>query len=196
MNRFTIIERDNCVLVEGALSSKWISAISSVLPKKAVISPQMAQMTGANFAFGLQGDVDTLIAAITPDIETAARSGAAVRGLSEAAAVWLASGERGNSSETIFTHLTGVNANRGSRNSHPYDPADVRRCRLLLEQCPEIAERFPEMATVSKAWASLVRDWDAICLTMDAEVPNWRDRNGRGSAPKTYDLIKSAIGGN
>lgn len=191
MNRFTIIERDNCVLVEGALPPKWIAAIASAMPKTAVISPQLAGMLGANFAFGLQKDVDALIAKIGPDVERAVKQSTAGLGLSDAAQRWLASGQRGNSSETIFTHLTGVDANRGSR-SHPYDPDDLRRCRLLLEQCPELVPLFPKMAEVSDAWAGLVRDWETICKTMDDETPEWRA--GKGRASETYKLMNLATG--
>lgn len=192
MNRFTIIERDNCVLVEGALPSSWFCTIAEHMPKGAVMSAQLAGMVGANFAFGLQKDVDALIASITPAVEAAARQNMKHADLSDAATRWLASGQRGNSSETIFTHLTGVDANRGSRNSHPYDPDDLRRCRLLLEQCPELVPLFPKMADVSKAWAGLVPEWETICKTMDEESPEWRA--GKGSAPKTYKLMNLATG--
>lgn len=193
MSKFTVEDRGNCVIIYGALPIDWISRFNKMLPKKTLCSPQLAQMMGANFAFGLQADVDALIAEVRPQAERRARELTAGAGLSEAAQRWLGSGERGVSSNTIFTRLTGVAAMGYSPPDHPYDPDDFRRCRLLLEQCPELAERLPEMAKASKAWAGLVDVWDAICLTMDAETPEWRTEK-RGSAPRTYELIKQAIG--
>lgn len=193
-NRFTVIERGNCILVEGSLSPDWLSAIAKMLPKKAIISPRLAGMMKVNFAFGLAADVDALIAAITPEIEAASRSSADARGISQEAAVWLASGERGNSSETMFTHLTGVNANLGSPKSHPYDPADLRRCMLLLDQVPELRPELHRMSAVSPAWAGLVRNWSEITTTLMQEWGNIQNPKKGAHAMRTYDLIKIAIG--
>lgn len=104
---------------------------------------------------------------------------------------WLASGQRGISSNTIFTFLTGINALDNSRHSHPHDPDDLKRCRLLLEQCPQLKNIFDDMKKVSKEWGFLVSDWDELCKTMDEEAPDWR--NGKGSAPKTYGMMKDLL---
>lgn len=193
-HEFTVIERDGCVLVRGALSVEGMRGVTAMCHKKAVVSPELANMLGTNFAFGLRADVDALIAKIKPECAAAAKLSAAARGLSEAASVWLASGERGNSSETIFTHLTGVNANTSSKNAHPYDPADVRRCWLLLEDVPEMKAYFPRMAEVSPEWGGLVRDWDLIINTMVEELGDIRKPKRGAEAPRTYKLIKNAIG--
>ena len=51
-------------------------------------------------------------------------------------ATWLIEGERGLSSEAIArTALSGRPS--GFTESWPYDPSDLRRCLLLLEQAPE-----------------------------------------------------------
>lgn len=194
MNRFTIIERDRCVLVEGALPIDWFKTISSHMPKNAISSPTLARMLNCNFAFGLNEDVTALIASIKPAAEAVAVSNCEKTGLSEAAARWLASGERGISSNTIFTRLTGVDSLGGWSQDYPYDPSDLRRCRLLLEQCPELAAKFTTMSGASKKWAALVRDWPAICKAMDEEIPDWRNPKKGSSAPRTYNLIKAAIG--
>jgi hypothetical protein len=112
---------------------------------------------------------------------------------SDALILWLANGERGISSNTMVTHLTGINAVGDSSPSHPRDPADLRRCRLLMERVPEIAERFPRMASHSLEWAALVARWDALCRMMDEEAPKWRD--GTGSASHTYALMSEVIRG-
>lgn len=79
---------------------------------------------------------------------------------------WLCTGERGESSEAIFAHLTGVPI-CGSRRAYPSDPDDMRRCRMLLDAVPEFHERFEEMKTVSKQWADLVRRWGDVCRAID-----------------------------
>ncbi len=108
---------------------------------------------------------------------------------------WLANGRRGISSNAIVTHLTGINsmAGWGSSWNHPHDPADLWRCRKLLEQVPSLKDRLPEMSTLSPQWAALVSKWDQLCLTMDKEAPNWGD--GTGSAPITYAMMRALIDG-
>ena len=105
---------------------------------------------------------------------------------------WLAHGERGISSETIFSVLTGIDVLRGWRKSHPYDPDDLRRCRILLEKCPELQKDFHKMSKVSNTWEILVKNWDAICKTMDEECPDWRT-NPNKKASKTYLLMKQVF---
>lgn len=180
------------VLGFGPLPLDWLTQASKVAGKGAVIEPDVARMAGAILAAG----TPEALAALRQRLEAGALQAQqqAKPGLPDAATRWLANGERGNSSETIFTHLTGVVANRGSRNSHPYDPADLRRCRLLLEQVPELQPLLPKMAEVSTAWANLAAGWDEICATMDAESPDWRNPDRGSSAPKTYELIQRAIG--
>lgn len=110
---------------------------------------------------------------------------------------WLASGERGLSSNQMVEHLTGMPAVGKSwgryRPHYPIDPDDLRRCRLLLEQVPLLALRLPQMATCSAVWAALVDHWDELCQTMDAECPKWRDRGG--SAPRTFKRMQELTRG-
>jgi hypothetical protein len=105
---------------------------------------------------------------------------------------WLAGGERGISSNTMVTHLFGINAlGDWPWPSHPHDPADLRRCRLLIQQVPEVGRELPRMATCSAEWAALVAHWDELCALLDKEL-----RDPRRSAPLTYrrmrELIESA----
>lgn len=194
-HEFTVIERDGCVLVRGALSVDGMRGVAAMCSKKAIISPELARMLGANFAFGLQADVDALIAKIKPEQIAAAKRSAGARGLSEAAAVWLASGERGSSSNAIFTKLTGINAcDLGGKKDHPYDPADVRRCWLLLEDVPELKAGFHKMAHVSDQWDRLVASWDSIIAALTQEWGDIRKPKRGAAAEQTYKLIKHAIG--
>lgn len=104
------------------------------------------------------------------------------------AADWLRTGERGISSEAIFSHLTGIPV-CGGRLQPPADPDDLCRCRLLLEAVPAFRTDLHRMAEVSEEWAALVDRWDELCATMDREAPEWRD--GRGSAPETYAIMRA-----
>jgi len=87
---------------------------------------------------------------------------------------WLRTGERGISSEAIFSHLTGIRVlNPRWEFDGPHDFQDFRRCELLLEAVPEFRERFGEMKTVSPYWARLVDEWPNLVRELDA-VPDWR----------------------
>lgn len=116
--------------------------------------------------------------------------------ISEDEIQWLANGERGISSDTIFSHITGLNVLKGWRGSHPHDPDDMTRCIKLLERCPSVAKRFDSMREVSPEWARLVDSWPLLVAMLDEEIPGWRD--GRyGSAPKLYARMRAmfALGG-
>lgn len=111
--------------------------------------------------------------------------------LSPQAIDWLANGDRGASAETIFTHLTKVDALRGTPATHPEDAIAFGKCRKLLEACPEIEQIFAGMRFVSPYWSGLYEHWDSLCRQMDTEAPNWRKH--RGMAPATYTFIKNII---
>lgn len=117
--------------------------------------------------------------------------------VSQAAIEWLASGERGVSSNTIFQHLTGLLATGGllsHRGGHPHDPADLRRCMLLLERCPELASRIDEMCFVSPEWNALASNWKQITEAFIAEAePQGGWRNGNWRCPVTYRLMRTLI---
>ena len=109
--------------------------------------------------------------------------------------MWLASGERGLSSEAIALTALGE---RPSRTPWPLDPEDLRRCLLLLEEAPEsredgllvLAERCPK-------WASLVNVWDRLSESLRSEIGEtlpyrwWAPETY--AAPKTYALMQEAL---
>ena len=179
------------VLGFGPQTTGWLSKVSKLCGKNAVLDTDVARMAGATVAGGTPEALDTLRLRLEAGALQAQQQ--ANPGLSEAATRWLASGERGLSSETMFEHLTGIK----TLDEHwgictPSDPADLRRCRLLLEQVPELVPLFHKMSTASKEWAALVKNWTDLCATMDAEAPNWRTKGE--AAPKTYELIQQAVG--
>lgn len=106
------------------------------------------------------------------------------------AVAWLRDGRVGISSRAIHDHMLGLEAKRGF--SYPSDPDDLNRCLLLLDLIPEWEHRMQEMAIYSKAWAGLAEQWAVIAGSFIAEVGmDWCNGN---SAPKTYALMKVAIG--
>ena len=107
--------------------------------------------------------------------------------LSPEAIEWLANGERGISSETMFWHLAGIRRRRAILVGHPHDPADFIRCEKMLAAVPEFRERMWEMITVSPVWAKLVDHWQEIITSIHEEAPRWDE--GIGSANKAYALM-------
>lgn len=66
-----------------------------------------------------------------------------------------------------------------------------RRCRLLLEQVPELAARVHELSAISPAWAGIAPAWRKICEHMDQEAPDWQ--NKIGAAGKAGKILRDAI---
>nr|WP_148270713.1 hypothetical protein [Burkholderia gladioli] len=104
---------------------------------------------------------------------------------------WLATGERGISSETIFTVLTGLQLVDEDEMSHPLDGWDFRRCCLLLDSCPELAARFDGMSSVSPEWKVLICSWYSIFAVMNSENPQWRDH--AGTLDRTHQNITDVL---
>lgn len=107
--------------------------------------------------------------------------------LSDNARVWLATGERCPASETIFTYCTGTDALSDQGEGYPATLDDLRRCRLLLDSCPELRSCLPRVAHLSRTWAELVSFWDDLCMIHDLEDPEWR--TAAGKAPKTRKML-------
>ena len=105
--------------------------------------------------------------------------------------MWLAIGERGLSSEAIALTTLGL-LPTGRRASWPLDPADLRRCLLLLEAVPETRENgLLVLAKRCTKWAALVKVWDRLSETLRSEIGETLPP--RGSAPRTYALMREAL---
>lgn len=169
------------VLAYGPQPMEFLSKAAKVCGKSAVLDQDVARMAGAMMAVGEPEALDALRQRLNPGAFQAERD--AHPTLSIEATKWLASGERGISSNTLFTVLTGVDALRNWGMDHPHDPADFRRCRLLLEQVPELRPLLPKMSQVSAVWAALVARWDDICACMD------------NRPSEAYDLMCTVIDG-
>lgn len=88
---------------------------------------------------------------------------------------WLEYGERGISSETIFSIMSGkdIRHSRGREYGHPYDSDDFSRCYKLLKLIPEWRS-LDKMKTVSKEWSNLVDNWDKLTeMFEENERTNW-----------------------
>lgn len=111
---------------------------------------------------------------------------------------WLATGNRGISSEMIATHLTGVPIlpNRWSKryDNHPHDPSDFRRCEILLRAVPEAREHLNAVGEISPIWRSLVEHWDELVALCEEDVPGIFEHWPHGEmATKTYRRMKELI---
>jgi hypothetical protein len=107
--------------------------------------------------------------------------------LSAAAQMWIATGERCRSSETLFTYLSGVDVLGDHGDTFPMDLADLRRCRLVIEQCPELWVKKKRLGYIGKEWAELVSFWDDLCMMHDLESPEWRTKPS--AARRTKKMI-------
>ena len=105
--------------------------------------------------------------------------------------MWLATGERGISSNAIALTTLGMHPT-GHDAWWPVDPADLRRCLLLLEEVPETREDgLPVLAKRCRKWAALVKVWDRLSETLRSEIGETLPPGG--SAPKTYALMQEAL---
>lgn len=189
-HRYSVEHRAGCTLLFGGVPITDFVALTKQAPAGSVVSTDLARLANATFAFGSPESVNALIQALSPSAREHTRRQYPT--LDDQAQHWLAAGEHGMSSATIFAHLTGIRpAVLGDTTSpaHPLDPDDLRRCRLLLEQVTPMRSRLEEMRTLSPAWSTLVDHWDSLCATMDDECPNWR--TGQGRAPRTYEKMQA-----
>jgi hypothetical protein len=104
---------------------------------------------------------------------------------------WIANGKVGASSKTMALCAAGIPENDRFGPSYPYDPADLNRCLLMMEDIPEVRLAFNKIAALSEQWGRLIEKWELIEETFLDEVGrDWCDAK---SAPITYHLMKSVI---
>jgi len=189
MNSYTITERGGIRIINGELPITVFVALTQQLSADAVFDTDLARMLGATNVFGSPDEINVLKS--DPQVRREALAREQARGFPSEHTIWLALGERGRSSNAMFRVLSGASTDSGDRHgddAHPLDPADFRRCRLLLEQVPALRKDLSRMAAVSPVWKALVDHWDELSRTMDEETPQWRVR--AGSSPNTYAMLK------
>jgi hypothetical protein len=101
---------------------------------------------------------------------------------------WLAGGDTGSSSITIWSVMTGWAMPNGRAPSVPWDPDDFGRCHRLLERFPAWRQRMPEVAEMYPEWAGLVAAWGELTSLYLEELPS-------GQAPRCYARMKLALRG-
>jgi len=100
---------------------------------------------------------------------------------------WLAHGDRGASSETIVSFLTGVNIAKNPW--HPCDTSDFYRCYKLVEACPEIKADLNCLKGLSPVWQKVIENWDTlVVMLLDAAEQEKKTGNNDG---KMYKFMKS-----
>ncbi len=194
--------REGVTLVFGMIGMKQMADLCKDGSPDDIMSPDLAYLCGANFAYGSPTAVESLLERVRNEKAAAPRP-AKFAALEPAAQDWATVGDVGASSATIFTWMTGVKLDHyGDRDAaamptaFPLDPADLRRCRLLLEAVPSFAERFDAvMPKASPTWAALVNAWPNLCSTMDEECPTWRKPTGHEVCSETYVLMRDVLAG-
>jgi len=101
----------------------------------------------------------------------------------EGALRWFAHGEFGVSSMAIILRSCGIEGRR----SHPYDPDDLRRCLLALDQVPGAS--VDAMRGASATWDAFIAAWPRLLACFYAEVPDPREPPRGQGAPETYRLM-------
>lgn len=195
MTSINIETRDGCVLAKGTLTISVISGITAMAPEGSVVDTDLARMAGVDFAAGLPADTEKLKSKLRTEIEREMADEPS-DGRGRALLKWLACGHRGSSSNALVAFLADMPevADRFDRQAYPHDPADLGRCRRLLDEVPSLQAPFRERAgSISPIWARLVAAWDELCATMDTEAPEWRE--GRGRATETFARMKALIAG-
>ena len=74
---------------------------------------------------------------------------------------WILGNDKGISSKTIWSVMTGQKTNEHF-NWTPSDDHDFGRCYRLLGLFPEWRPRLGEVAAAHPSWGPLVRDWDKV----------------------------------
>lgn len=196
---YTVTQREGCTFITGSVPVSQLTALMSAAGKGQVVSDNLARLAGVQFAWGLPADVDALedkIRAENLSHLTKATGEPLGDVLSLDARRWLSVGEQGLSSCAIFWKLTGAKPDYLGEKSwydHPDDPADLRRCLLLLDQVPELQGRITEMAGCSPEWDALASNWTALDRMLTTEIPDWRNPKYGAAAPKTYAMMREIL---
>jgi hypothetical protein len=105
---------------------------------------------------------------------------------------WIAGGDTGTSSITIWSVMMGCSmprdrSDRGRAPSVPHDPSDFGRCHRLLELFPAWRSRLPEVAAKYPAWGGLVGAWAELTALYIEELPS-------GRCPRLWERMEELEG--
>lgn len=189
---YAITEEHGCTVVRGAMPIRPLAELMSDQPEGVIQDTNLARALNANIVFGTKEECEHAKAQVlgkplTPD-------DVKDRPLHEQIVAWFDHGEVGNSSRVMAGFLIG---NHGpaieSRGCHPSDPADLRRCLLLLIWAPDLSVEIDKMRYVSPQWEALIANWGELETLLDKEAPNWRKPGSCGSAPQCYHRMKQLL---
>jgi hypothetical protein len=191
MDTLRVERKHGCIITYGSMPIPTMMQLIEEAGVDALLDAALARRLNASMVVGVQDDLDQLNK--DPEILDVIKNNIAGKSKSfnvpESAIIWLESGDRGLSSETIFYFMTKMPIIEADDISHPHDTSDLARCRLLLEAVPEFDARRAELGAISNHWRALINNWEMLCMTMDKESPNWRKREGH--ARDTYKLMVS-----
>lgn len=193
---YRILMREGCRLVYGHMPLPEFLALVKQAHDTELLHAGLARMLDATAVLGTPTALARLRLRETPAAVERMRAqlGRAALRLDPNALRWLAAGEQGPSSLSLFVLLTGVRP-RHYRQPGPVLPRDAgafRRCRLLVEQVPALRHALPLLAQrVAEPgvaeWAALAQAWDDLCAQMDHEAPDWRQ--GPVDAPGVLAML-------
>ena len=100
---------------------------------------------------------------------------------------WIANGQVGLSSKTMWQHFMDQPI---VRLNHPHDPDDFSRCYKLLEAVPEWKPRILELSVRSKSWKNLAENWNKLTKMFEENERNdWKTSKEIGM----HDFMKTLI---
>ena len=109
------------------------------------------------------------------------------KNVKEKAMWWIANGETGMSSKTMWNCLLG---NTNFPINHPYDPDDFSRCYKLLQAVPEWKTELYKLKPLSMAWNNLVENWDKLTeMFEENRRTDWKNSNKIGM----YEFMQTLI---
>lgn len=175
--------REACRVVYGHMPLIEFLALVRQAHESELLHPGLARMLGATAVIGSPAALARLRLRETPGAidRMRARLGRDALRLDPQSLRWLAAGEHGPASLSLFMLLTGVRPpqHRQCRPQLPRNACAFRRCRLLIEQVPALRHALPLLAQRTSErgvaeWAALAEAWDDLCIQMDHEAPDWR----------------------
>lgn len=193
---YTIETVCNCRIVRGPFPLSDMRKLINGFSERALLATDIADRLGATMVIGEPADLDALRKLDLPISGSRNHDVLRAQGIGLPAGVtwWLASGERGASSNAMCRRFFGVPADASP--SYPLDPSDLRRCLMFLD-ATHSHDKVPLMADVSPVWECIVESWDEIVESYRKEEAA-SDNLGKShgwSAPETYTLLQNAIGG-
>ena len=115
--------------------------------------------------------------------------GSQSKDVKEKAMWWIANGETGMSSKTMWNCLIG---NSNFPINHPYDPDDFSRCYKLLQAVPEWKNELYKLKPLSKSWNNLVENWDKLTgMFEENRRTDWKNAEKIGMYEFMQTLIRA-----